>query len=273
MATLTLHDGTIWGYGRAGRPQGHPVLLHHGLVGNAGFAPIWDALGATAGIEWIMLERPGYGETPQREMRAIAEWPGMIAPVLAALGVTGRFDVAGMSAGAPYAYACAAGLPDRVGRVAILSGVPFIHAPGVLGAYPAEGQAAYARYAEAGEADLRAEFRAFCENAVLQLGESGEAEGVPMADALHGVLVHDAAGPVREARLQSLDWGFAPADVTCPVDLWHFEGDEMVPFEAARQSADHLTGVVRHFVKEARHIPTDAMLRDMATVLAPRSSD
>ncbi len=268
-AALKLPDGTTWGYGRAGRSGGRPVLVHHGLIGDAGFSPIWDELGGVAGIEWIMLERPGYGETPPMAMNALAEWPTMIAPVLTALGVTGQFDAVGMSAGACYAYACAAGMPERVGRVAILSGVPFLHAPGVLDAYPPDGRAAYARYVGASEADLCAEFRAFCENAVAQLSESGEIQGDRMAHSLRAVLNHDAAGPAREARLQAMDWGFGPSDVNCLVHLWHFEGDAMVPFEAARRVADGLPHVARHFIKGAGHMATDAVLKDMAVVLAP----
>ena len=266
--TLTLPDGVVWGYGRAGRSGGRPVLVHHGLIGDASFGPIWDELGKAAGIEWIMLERPGYGATPPMAMNTLADWPAMIAPALAALGVTGRFDVVGMSAGAPCAYACAAGLSERVGRVAILSGVPFLHAPGVLDAYPPDGQAAYARYLEASDTDLRTEFRTFCENAVTQLSESGEIQGDRMTEALSSVLAHDAAGPAREARLQARDWGFGPSDVTCPVDIWHFEGDTMVPFEAARRSAENLTQVTRHFIEGNGHIATDAMLEDMTKVLA-----
>ena len=267
MPTLTLPDGATWGYGHAGRRGGQPVLVHHGLIGDAGFGPIWAELGEAAGIEWIMLERPGYGATPPIAMKALADWPAMIAPVLAELGVTGRFDVVGMSAGACYAYACAAGLPERVGRVAILSGVPFLHATGVLDAYPPDGQAAYVRYVEASEADLRAEFCAFCENAVAQLSESGEIRDGRMSKALNSVLSHDAAGPAQEARLQARDWGFGPSDVNCPVDLWHFEGDAMVPFEAARRSSEGLPHVERHFIEGDGHMPTYAMLKEMTAVL------
>ena len=266
--TLTLPDGAIWGYGRAGRPGGRPVLVHHGLIGDAGFGPIWDELGKAAGIEWIMLERPGYGATPPMAMHALIEWPTMVAPLLTALGVTDRFDVVGMSAGACYAYACAAGMRERVGRAAILSGIPFLHAPGVLDAYPPEGQAAYARYVEARDAELRGEFRAFCQNTVAQLSESGEIQGDRMAEALTAVLAHDAAGPAREARLQAIGWGFGPSDVTCTVDIWHFEGDTMVPFEAARRSAKSLRHGTRHFIQGAGHMPTDAMLEEMTAVLA-----
>lgn len=266
MPTIRTQDGAVWGYGRTGRRGGKPVIVHHGLVGNGAFGPIWTELGETAGLEWIMIERPGYGETPPREMARLADWPAMIAPVLDALGVAGGFDVAGLSAGAPYAYACAAGMPARVGRVAILSGIPFIHAPGVLDAYPPEGRSAYRRYVYAAEADLRDEFRTFCRNAAV--AERGEISSAQMAAALDAILAHDAAGPAREARLQARAWGFDRSAIKCHVDVWHFDGDDMIPFEAARRSADGMPNAVRHDVKGTAHVASDAMLKDMAEILA-----
>ena len=201
------------------------MLVHHGLIGDATLGPAWPALGEASGLEWIVIERPGYGQTPPVAMGRVADWPFMIAPLLQALGVAGRFDVVGISAGAPYAYALAAGMPERVGRGAILSGVPFVGAPGVLNAYSKEAQAAYARYATADEAVLRAEFRAFCTNVARQIGRRDD-----MAGALAAILAHDVAGPAREARLQARDWGIDRRAITCPVDLWHSTADEMVRF-------------------------------------------
>lgn len=257
-----------WGYGRSGQSGGYPVIVHHGLIGDAALGPIWAELGRAHGVEWIVIERPGYGATPPTEMDRLSDWPVMIAPVLDRLALTGRFAAIGISAGAPYAYACAAGMPDRVSHLAILSGVPFLHAPGVLDAYPSDGRGAYEWYRTASDADLRDEFRAFCRNAVERVIESGEVDSDRMREPLDAVLRHDAAGPAREARLQARDWGFGPAEITCPVDIWHFEGDEMVPFEAARRSAMHQPKAATHFIAGAGHIPTEEMLSEMAAVLA-----
>lgn len=50
--------------------------------------------------------------------------------------------------------------------------------------------------------------------------------------------------------------------------IWHFKGDTMVPFEAARRSAEQLTQVTRLFIKGNGHIATNVMLEDMTAVLA-----
>lgn len=263
MAWIQMPDRSVWGYGRFGRRGGRPVLVHHGLIGNATLGPAWAPLGDSLGLEWIVIERPGYGRTPPAAMDRVADWPGMIKPLLHALGVTERFDAVGISAGAPYAYALAAEMPDRVGRIGILSGVPFIDAPGVLDAYPEDARVAYARYTSSDEAALRAEFRAFCEGIAARLGDNEQ-----LSAGLAPILAHDAAGPAREARLQARDWGFGRAAISCPVDLWHSEADDMVPYAAARLSADGLPHAVWHIQEEPSHLASEHTIGDMAATLA-----
>lgn len=263
MAWIQLPDRSVWGYGRFGRRGGKPVLVHHGLMGNATLGPAWAPLGETLGLEWIVVERPGYGRTPPRRMDRVADWPGMLEPVLHALGVSGRIDAVGISAGAPYAYALAAGMPERIGRICILSGVPFIGVPDVLATYPEDGQAAYRRYASSDESAMRAEFRAFCEGIAARLSDNEQ-----LSAALAPVLDNDAAGPAREARLQARDWGFGREAVSCPVDLWHSEADDMVPYAAARLSAAGLANASWHNQAEPSHLASERTLADMARVLA-----
>ena len=263
MPLLETPDAQTWGYARHGRQGGRPVLVHHGLMGNATLGPLWAELGEVHGLEWFMIERPGYGQTPPVAMERIADWPAMIAPLLDALGIKGGFDAVGMSAGAPYAYAMAAGMPERVERVGILSGVPFIGSRGVLAVYPEDGRAAYDRYAQTDETGLRAEFRAFCQAMAARFSDNTQ-----IALAVSAILAHDAAGPAREARLQAIDWGFDQTDIQCPVDLWHSKGDDMVPFAAARLSADRLVDATWHTQAEPSHFASEMTLRHLARVLA-----
>lgn len=172
----------------------------------------------------------------------------------------------GVSAGAPYACALAAGLTDRVTRLCALSGVPFIGVDTVLAAYPDDARAAYARYAVADETALRDEFRVFCETMAARFGEHAD-----MSAALAAILAHDAAGPAREARLQALHWGFEQSAIRCPVDLWHAEADDIVPYAAARLSADGLPDAAWHIQAEPSHMASDATLREMARRLAQPS--
>lgn len=268
MAAITAPDGHVWGYGRFGRTGGWPVLVHHGLIGDATLDPGWEAFGETAGIEWIVVERPGYGRTPPADMARLADWPAMIAPVIELLGIEGAFDTVGISAGAPYAYALAAAWPDRVRRVGVLSGVPFLHAPGVLDGYADEAQAAYAAYATESDAALKQTFADYCQEIARNLGDEKD-----LGKALDAVLAYGAAGPAREARLQAIDWGFEPPDVQCPVHLWHSKADAMVPFDAARVSAGQLPDAVLHVQEAPSHFASRESIEEMLRSLAPTPHD
>lgn len=263
MTTITTPDGHIWGYSRCGLAGGRPVLVHHGLIGDATLDPAWVALGEKAGVEWFVIERPGYGETPPADMARVADWPVMIAPVLQVLGIEGAFDTVGISAGAPYACALAAAWPGRVRRVGILSGVPFLHAPGVLAAYSDAARTAYAGYASQSDAELRQAFSIYCRDIVRSIGDQKD-----LTQPLAAILAHDAAGPAREAKLQAIDWGFDRADIRCPIHLWHSEADEMVPFEAAQVSAQGLPDPVLHIQQAPSHFASLESVEEMLRLLA-----
>ena len=218
-----------------------------------------------AGIRWIMLERPGYGETPPVSMDAIGDWSDLLPPLLEVLQVE-RFSVVGLSAGAPYAYACAAAQPVEVEQVLIFSGIPFLHAPGVMDNYAETSRAAYDRYANASAQELRAEFSTFCEQ--TKADARGTDEETSITRSVHGILAHGAAGPAREARLQALSWGFAPADIVCPVHLWHFAQDPTIPFAAAKASAQQLPQGHMHILERAERMPSAETLKAMTTLLS-----
>lgn len=264
MATITTPDGRIWGYGRFGRAGGRPVLVHHGLIGDASLDAMWTAPGEAAGIEWILIERPGYGETPPADMDRVADWPAMAAPIMSLLGIDSSFDSVGISAGAPYAYALAAAWPDRVRQVCVLSGVPFLHAPGVLAAYADEARRAYTAYATQSDAELRQTFSVWCQTVAQELGDD-----MDFSRALGAILANAAAGPAREAKLQAIDWGFTPPDILCPVHLWHSIADSMVPFEAARLTTEQLRNATLHVQEAPSHFASRESVEEMLSVLAP----
>lgn len=263
MATMTAPDGSTWGFARAGRRGGKPVAVHHGLIANARLDDQWVGLADAAGIEFIVIERPGYGETPPRSMDRIADWAGLIETVMEALDVRGRVDAVGISAGAPYAYALAAGMPARVGKLCILSGVPFITVPEVLACYSAEDREAYDGYASQSLAELRQVFAAYCQNLANRLGGDRFT-----ADSMAAIMRHGCSGPAREAKLQSIDWGFERSAIQCPVHLWHSRDDDMVPFDAAKRSMAGLPDATLHVQEEPSHFASLTSLKEMLSVLS-----
>lgn len=262
MPVATTSDGRVWGYGVTGPDDGPCAVMHHGIVGDRGMPDAWCALIREAGLRVVSVERPGYGETPPTHVGQIAEWADLVAPLLERVGVPERFDALGVSAGAPYAYALAAAFPERVRRVAILSGVPFVRVPEVLACYGSSRRATYESYAELSDEEVRGLFRLHCEE--LQTGPAAE---LGVEGAVTAIMRYDCAGPAREAKLQVTDWGFAPSDVQCPVDLWHSLGDEVIPFAAAETSAGRLPDTTLHIDGSGSHFSSLDAVREMIGVL------
>lgn len=106
---------------RAGDPAGRRVVFVHGTPGAAdGWADY--LLNVPAGLEYIALDRPGFGQTspgtavPSLERQALA-----LAPLLETRGGS-RPIVVGHSLGGPIAARAAVDFPDKIGGLLILAG-------------------------------------------------------------------------------------------------------------------------------------------------------
>jgi pimeloyl-ACP methyl ester carboxylesterase len=73
---------------------------------------------AAVGVRAITLDRPGIGGSDPKAEHRVADWPADVIALADALGID-RFGVIGNSAGAPYALACAALIPERLTGVAM----------------------------------------------------------------------------------------------------------------------------------------------------------
>jgi pimeloyl-ACP methyl ester carboxylesterase len=103
-----------------GDPHGPPVLYVHGFPGSRLEARVMAAAASRVGVRLLAVDRPGFGESTFQPRRRIRQWSADIGALTDALGVQ-RFSLVGMSAGAPYALACAADLAARLERVALVS--------------------------------------------------------------------------------------------------------------------------------------------------------
>ncbi|MEV3871755.1 alpha/beta hydrolase [Streptomyces sp. NPDC049906] len=250
------------GVAEYGDPDGRPLVLHHGLVGSALLPEIWQELAGAAGVRLLAVERPGYGLTAPREMTRIGEWAGLLAPVLDDLGV-GEFDALGISAGAPYAYALAAVLGERVRGVWVLSGLPYVCDDAVRGHYPESAEPVWTFYREGPVEEVAASFAAAGPRFARAFSDSPT-----LLAALTGIAAHGHLGPAREARLQTRPWGFTLADVRRPVRSWHARADGEVPFAAAVATAALLPDARLSEQPEPTHLPGDSSLRALFGELA-----
>lgn len=241
------------GYSTAGSPRGHPLLYLHGAIGSpVRRSPELEAAIAQYDLRYVMVDRPGFGASDAKPGRRVADFAGDVEQLADALGLN-RFSILGVSAGGPYALACAWAMPDRVAAAASVSSLP----PGLSPARAA-GMSAVLRLSLG--ALLAAPDR------VAGLGDSvletlrrhpgllarALVAGAPRADrrllaepeARETAVRSFFAAAERGVRpmvddyvVCSSPWGFAPPDIRGSVHLWHGERDRLVPIR-------HLSGLV-----------------------------
>src|SRR3954470_15951460 len=159
--TVTTADGRTLAYLERGDLDGPPILAHHGTPGSRLSRHPNDAV--YEGLRVISYDRPGYGRSDRNAGRDVASAAADAATIADALGLE-RFPVMGVSGGGPHALACAALLPQRVTRAAILVGAApsddpdFDFLAGMTELNVKEFTAALA-----GEGPLRAELRPYYE--------------------------------------------------------------------------------------------------------------
>jgi pimeloyl-ACP methyl ester carboxylesterase len=247
-----------------GDPDGHPVILLHGMPGSRlGPRPRGIVL-ERMGIHLISYDRPGYGGSKRRPGRKVVDAAEDVRRVADHLGLK-RFAVVGRSGGGPHALACAAELGYRVERVALLVSSAPPDAPGLnwddgMASVNVKDFADVDR----GMADARA--GAVAEAAALRT-RAKEIEQDPRAliryllpelaapdkrvvgdPAMRNLLTDTYAEAVRQGPDGWIDdavalrkpWDFKFDEVECPVLLWHGRDDRFSPVAHAKWMAREL---------------------------------
>jgi pimeloyl-ACP methyl ester carboxylesterase len=263
---IRLPDGRALGYAEYGDSQGKPVIFFPGVPSSRFLHPPTEPTEAL-GARLMVLERPGFGLSDFQPRRTLLAWTDDVAAAADALGID-RFAVAGISAGAPYAAACAYKIPNRLTKVAIISGVGPMDLPGAIEEMPSVRQlgAKVARNAPwllrpilwlvsnphrdperffqrmlSGNSDVDQALLSRPEMKAMLLRNYLEATRAGMR------------GFARESIIVSGPWGFSPADITVPVYLWHGEDDANVSLSAARHLAETIPNCQATFIRDEGH--------------------
>ena len=125
----TLRDGRRLSYVSIGPADGLLVLYLHGAIGSPqAICPELEAIVCDLRLRYVMVSRPGFGSSPPAAGRTLLGFARDAAALADGLGHE-RITVLGVSAGGPYALACAHELPERVAAAAVVSCL----APGTCG--------------------------------------------------------------------------------------------------------------------------------------------
>jgi pimeloyl-ACP methyl ester carboxylesterase len=239
--TVQVRDGRAVGFAEWGDPAGPPVLAFHGGPGSRRMATGCErAAAGELGLRLVCLERPGFGLSDRAPSRTLIGWADDVADATQALGIV-QFVVVGVSAGAPYALACGARLPDLVRRVGIVGGVaPFAadtsepFAALVARDRP-EAEAAARQHFEAMAANVDASVAAMAaragpDQAVYSRHEVQEQFRRTRREAFRS----GVEGAVVELLLVHEPWGFELRDVAVACHWWHGALDPVSPLAGVR---------------------------------------
>jgi pimeloyl-ACP methyl ester carboxylesterase len=221
------------------------------------------------GARIISPDRPGIRDSKFEPNRTLLDWPPLLGELATHLQID-RFKVLGISGGAPYAYAAAWMIPERVDAIAVVSGAPPIaeleDRSGLLALY---NRILALRQSQPGL--LRALFhiaRPFarvklpirvrplllkalqpCDANVLRDSKSFES----CFESARQAWRSSAAGVMIDAEIYAEPWGFSLEDVRVPVRLWHGKKDRTFSFRLAEQIATRLPNCEFHLIDDAGH--------------------
>ena len=210
-------NGFAVSYAEYGSGTGFPILIHHGLIASIDDYEIFNRL-IQMGARLVCIARPGYGASSPYEMQNIGEWADVAAVVIDALQLS-RFDVLGMSSGAPYSYAIGCRFPDQVRNIYIFSGIPALYAEEILSLWP------YPVTREAGLVEM--------ETLAHELFFSNLSPRDLEKNDIKDSMCNHCFGIAQDLKLRCRDWGFRLSDIRTNVIMQHSREDEAVPFVTA----------------------------------------
>jgi pimeloyl-ACP methyl ester carboxylesterase len=251
--TMTLRDGRRISWSSGGPEDGVPIVYLHGAIGTSvDFTPELRALVERVGIRYIALSRPGFGRSDPCPGRRIADFPGDVERVADRLGL-GRFALVGVSAGGPYALACARALPDRAAATAAVSSLSPLCPPHAGRSMPVHLRLALRALVRKPDLAARGGTHAMRiierrPHAVARLCRAGAtpsdrellaaAEGGSAAiESFLAAASGGVRGMIDDYVTVCSAWGFDLRDVLGEVHVWHGEQDRFVPVEHARALA------------------------------------
>ena len=213
----------------------------------------WTRWRAGAASTWCPWTDPASGCPTPHRYAASGPLRTMSPHSRIELGI-GRFGVLGVSAGGPYALACAFQIPARLCAVGVVGGLGPVYED-----WAAAGMRWHARLAFrlARQAPwllwpvhgaLVGNFMRFCpgltHRIVVAAAPTADSRVLrrpevraPLIASLRESMRQGPGGALQDLRLLARPWGFRLQDIAIPIDLWHGEDDLVVPPEHSRHQA------------------------------------
>jgi pimeloyl-ACP methyl ester carboxylesterase len=239
---LHYKNDDLLSYAEYGNKNGFPLLVQHGLIASINDQHLFDRL-IESGIYLICIARPGYGESSPYLMENLAEWGDIVSILVDRLKIS-KFDILGMSSGAPYSYAIGYRLPVKARNIFIFSGIPALYDENILSHWP------YPVTKDASMAEMeRLSYELFFSDL--------STEDLERSDIKDSMRNH-CFGIAQDLKLRCRDWGFKLSDIKANVYMQHCKIDTNIPFITAEMTASLLPNcqfvpreIGEHFSRES----------------------
>ena len=289
IRSLTLSNGSAVALSEYGDPRGVPIFFCHGWPSSRTMAELAHEAARDLGARIISPDRPGIrGSQFQRDRRLI-DWPPLLNEIADRLGID-RFRILAISGGAPYAYASGWMTPERLEKIAVVSGAPPLdqlkeydgllpihrqmlrlraRRPGLMRTLfhlarpfvairmPIRFRPLLLKFLQPCDANVLRESRAFdiCFESARQAWRSS------------------AKGVITDAEIYATPWGFSLEEVRVPVALWHGTNDRTFAHRLAKDVASRLPKCEFHLIEGAGHYSLPIRyIREIVTDLVGGSS-
>jgi pimeloyl-ACP methyl ester carboxylesterase len=277
---IELANGAV-AFQEYGDPGGLPVVFCHGWPSSCTMAELTDIAARDVGVRIISPDRPGISGSALQRDRKLLDWPPVLQGLVDHLDLT-DFRMLAISGGAPYAFAGAWAMPQRVKAIAVVSGAPPIveleNHQGLLPLYrwmlaihrhrPALLKAGFQMARPL--ASMRSSIRVA--RKLLRFLQPCDAESLRDAAAFNACFESQrrawrgsAEGVMVDAQIYAEPWGFPLEEVKVPVRLWHGKKDRTFSIAIGEAVARRLSNCHPRFVENAGHYSLP--IRNMREIL------
>lgn len=261
-----LPDDRRLAYTEFGDPAGRPVLLVHG---NPGSRLFWSRLAGSPfgpGLRLIAPDRPGVGFSDFGKGRTVADWPEDVASLVSGLGIE-KIDLLGVSAGGPYALACAWKIPHLLRSVGVFAPMgPYLPetvdglVPSLAKLYRVAPRHPRLIRLQMGIMAMLARWLpALYVKLVIREFSATDMATYRRLDLAHQIIPDRREFYRQWGRGVAYDvtipatWPIPLSEITLPVHLWQGELDTAVPPSSSRYLAGQLPDCRATFIPDAGH--------------------
>src|SRR3954465_4419483 len=236
-----------------GDPAGAPVFFCHGWPSSRTMAELAHDAARDLGARIISPDRPGIRDSPFQLERRLIGWPPLLSEIADRLGID-RFRILAISGGAPYSYASGWMMPERVEKIAVVSGAPPldelkdrdgllpIHRrmlalretrPGLLKSLFHLARPFVSLRMPIRLRPLLLKFLQPCDANVLRESRSFEV----CFESARQAWRSSANGVIADAEIYATPWGFSLEEARALVSLWHGTNDRTFAPRLAKEVA------------------------------------